>query len=349
MRTHLLLRFALSWVLLSLGLQGVRSNDILSFDDDSPPIRFATFKGKDLAWIVTNQGALTVTSDSGEHWDTIPNTKVDGFRPLSFYDQTTGWMVGRKGNLWKTLNGGKEWSIIGRLMPHRETGFYTRQLYFLNASVGWAIELPRFVSKTEDGGKSWQGVVPYPKLTVESLVCLQFLDPNWGWIGGSEGLLLHTEDGGRTWQKGSSSLSPASVQKIQFVDKKFGWVIAGGEVFSSKDGGIKWKYHLLDKGVERRPEILSLFFLDKNNGWVVGVDRQNSPPTVEINQLKGITFHTKNGGESWERVSIATETSLLTKIYFADDLNGWLTSRNAVYLTHNSGKTWERKLKFPSE
>ena len=72
-----------------------------------------------------------------------------------------------------------------------------------------------------------------------------------------------------------------------------------------------------------------VFFLDKDEGWVVG-------------QLGGI-FHTTDGGKSWETQQSGVST-LLSAVNFVDRTHGWAVGEGGVILhTQDGGSTWKRQ------
>src|SRR4029453_11908970 len=60
----------------------------------------------------------------------------------------------------------------------------------------------------------------------------------------------------------------------------------------------------------------SVFFLDRNRGWVVG--------------SKGAFLATKDGGSTWQQKTSVT-TDVLRDIYFIDEQNGWLLCEKNIY------------------
>ena len=72
-----------------------------------------------------------------------------------------------------------------------------------------------------------------------------------------------------------------------------------------------------------------VFFLDKDEGWVVG-------------HLGGI-FHTTDGGKSWEAQQSGVST-LLSAVNFVDRTHGWAVGEGGVILhTQDGGSTWKRQ------
>ena len=68
------------------------------------------------------------------------------------------------------------------------------------------------------------------------------------------------------------------------------------------------------------PDILEdIFFIDANNGWVVGEN--------------GIILHTTNGGDSWGIQTSGTEEKLLS-VSFADSAVGWIVGGGLRVLVH---------------
>lgn len=47
-----------------------------------------------------------------------------------------------------------------------------------------------------------------------------------------------------------------------------------------------------------------------------------------------------DGGKSWKKIKIDNNEVAFNKIYFVDNQNGWLISRDIVYKTEDSGDIW---------
>lgn len=84
----------------------------------------------------------------------------------------------------------------------------------------------------------------------------------------------------------------------------------------------------------------SVFFLDRNRGWVVG--------------SKGALLATTDGGKTW-KIKQQPSEDILRDIYFSDDLNGWIVCERNIYKlkgkdeprtylmsTDDGGNTWTR-------
>jgi hypothetical protein len=92
--------------------------------------------------------------------------------------------------------------------------------------------------------------------------------------------VIRTTNGGQTWS--SSVTTPGdTLWFVDFVDQQEGYVISiEGEMYHSTDGGASWS--AVQTGISNR-RFYSLFFLDKNNGWLTGdsgsIYRFGTPPT----------------------------------------------------------------------
>jgi photosystem II stability/assembly factor-like uncharacterized protein len=69
-----------------------------------------------------------------------------------------------------------------------------------------------------------------------------------------------------------------------------------------------------------------VFFINEKEGWCVG--------TV------GCILHTSNGGKTWEEQNSSVD-SVLFKVRFLDNFEGWILGHDVVLQTMNGGKKWE--------
>src|SRR5258708_36792571 len=104
----------------------------------------------------------------------------------------------------------------------------------------------------------------------KDLNAVYFVDAKRGWVGGDGGLLSYTEDGGATWVERPLG-TEHSINDIYFVGKDTGFVLAGGRLFGTSDGGHSWREAHKFSPPEfagATPELYRLRFNGKNRAWV---------------------------------------------------------------------------------
>jgi photosystem II stability/assembly factor-like uncharacterized protein len=74
------------------------------------------------------------------------------------------------------------------------------------------------------------------------LNAVSFADSKRGWVAGDSGFLAYTEDGGGKWVERPLGID-RSINDIYFPTKERGFILAGGSIFESSDGGHTWRAH----------------------------------------------------------------------------------------------------------
>lgn len=171
------------------------------------------------------------------------------------------------------------------------------------------------------------------------LNAVYFVDAKRGWVGGDGGLLSYTEDGGVTWIERPLG-TEQSINDIYFVGKDTGFVLAGGTIFGTTDGGHSWreahKFSPSEFG-GATPELYSLRFNGKKRAWVVG---SASRDDVIVNSILAIT---RDGGASWLILKAPTQQELI-HIDFVDEKRGWIVgAAGAILHTDDAGETWTKQ------
>jgi photosystem II stability/assembly factor-like uncharacterized protein len=199
------------------------------------------------------------------------------------------------------------------------------------------------------------------------LSLVTFVDADHGFIAGS-GVFLRTENGGKEWQvirgalKANTidydpnsptfhlAISQLTVQTMQFINKKKGWLgVNEGRILYTTDGGLTWRMN--QTGVTEKP-IMDVHFINALEGWAIAPRTDNS----------SLILHTVNGGASW-RILFRTNQAGIA-LHFADGfdtgldtpsaldpsrtqpkaLSGWMVMGNgASLITHDSGVTWKQR------
>src|SRR5713101_3488489 len=166
-----------------------------------------------------------------------------------------------------------------------------------------------------------------------------FVDAKRGWVGGDGGLLGYTEDGGTTWVERPLGTDHA-INDIYFVGKDTGFVLAGGNIFGTSDGGHSWhESHKFSPSEFEgaTPELYSLRFNGKKRAWVVG---SASRGDVVVNSILAIT---RDGGATWQVLRAPTKQELI-HIDVVDEKRGWIVGANGAILhTDDAGETWTRQ------
>jgi photosystem II stability/assembly factor-like uncharacterized protein len=162
-----------------------------------------------------------------------------------------------------------------------------------------------------------------------------FLDSKRGWIGGNAGLVLSTTDAGRTWVGQNIGVSTA-INDIYFRDKENGFLLTGNRIYQSRDAGASWRESQVFDEVKFGgvPELYSIRFIGKNNGWVVGSISKNDA------YIDNLVLHTEDGGTSWRRVLVPGRDELI-HLDFASERRGWIVGDSGTVLyTADAGDSW---------
>jgi photosystem II stability/assembly factor-like uncharacterized protein len=171
------------------------------------------------------------------------------------------------------------------------------------------------------------------------LNAVYFVDDKRGWVGGDGGLLSYTQDGGANWIERPLG-TEQSINDIYFVGKDTGFVLAGGSIFGTNDGGHAWREAHKFSPAEfagATPELYSLRFNGKKRAWVVG---STSRDDVIVNSILAIT---RDGGASWVILRAPTQQELI-HIDFVDEKRGWIVgAAGAILHTDDAGETWTKQ------
>lgn len=241
----------------------------------------------------------------------------------------------------QTTDGGLTWQQIKDQFKHK-----IRSVWFVDQQLGWALTIDRDILNTTDGGQNWTlqrkagtvklklfGNRKQPEMDQpEQIDRIYFIDARhgWAWGGGRKdqyaeqpGTFLITVDGGQRWDAVAYPFEQ-SVSDIFFLDKDHAWASLDGSFYKTGDGGLNWS-----KIQTKLPEDVfrSLFFLDENNGWVVG--------------RTGRIAKTTDGGRTWVKMYRIKDQYKMRDIFFADRDRGWAVGEGgAILYTPDGGESW---------
>ncbi|MFH0734385.1 MAG: YCF48-related protein [bacterium] len=167
-----------------------------------------------------------------------------------------------------------------------------------------------------------------------------FVSNNVGYAAGNNYSILKTEDGGETWEGLNTgfplngNLNAGGAGALYFIDAQRGWYINGhNTILKTSNGGTSW--NSLTSGVVLTPSqfvhFTNLFFLDSQNGWVVGY-------IANINgaDYSGIILKTTDGGDTWTNQIFGV---VLYSVNFATAQKGWLVGAAGTLLYSSDGGT----------
>jgi photosystem II stability/assembly factor-like uncharacterized protein len=173
----------------------------------------------------------------------------------------------------------------------------------------------------------------------KDLNSVYFVDAKRGWVGGDGGFLSYTEDGAASWVERPLGIAHA-VNDIYFVGKDTGFILAGGSIYETSDGGHSWREAHKFTPAEfdgATPELYSLRFNGKKRGWVVG---SASRGDVIVNSILAIT---RDGGVTWQVLQAPTQQELI-HIDVVDEKRAWIVgAAGAILHTDDAGETWIRQ------
>ncbi len=190
-------------------------------------------------------------------------------------------------------------------------------IFMLNETTGWSARGRAGVHKTTDGGNTWTQVYTN---TVAHFRSIAFLSATHGFIGNlgpgaydvsvtDTNLLYETFDGGTTWTNhpGFSEAGMRGICSFYVLDSQT--IYGGGRVrgpahfIKSTDGGTNWTIlDLSTNGLGVMGGIMDVYFKDKTNGFLVGMDTNSFATSCGLTYY-GRIARTTDGGTNWTAVA----------------------------------------------
>ncbi len=183
---------------------------------------------------------------------------------------------------------------------------------FVDENNGWISGWTETMLHTTDGGETW---APQTIPPANAYYSVFFTDLQYGWASAYAGKIAHTSDGGNTWVS-QTTPTVSDLNNIFFINPDVGWA-AGGQyagfendavrtILGTTDGGSTWEGQY--EQAYKSP-LLSIFFIDSNNGWSTGSN--------------GVLMHTTNGGAVWMEQTIAA-TFTFYDVFFTNINTGYV-------------------------
>lgn len=141
-----------------------------------------------------------------------------------------------------------------------------------------------------------------------------------------------------------NQVEPEGIRDMQLLTPDLGWVLRGGQLLWTADGGLSWQDISPGGGI-----VLGVHFLDADHGWLVR-------PSVSEDEVVTLTVqHTADSGRSWESVDLPLLPGEIPYVasadpYFVDPLTGWVALRlqsgnnfslGRLFSTRDGGRSWQ--------
>lgn len=245
-------------------------------------------------------------------------------------------------------------------------------IHMIDAMTGWAqgpLAAPLHIFRTTDGGARWQDVTPSSVSAASGVLSTYYLNGSVAWLvlpaqpGANTSVVLRTTNGGQTWQQEGSPQTNLVIQ-ITFIDTQHGWIMStpfGGaagsvpvDVFRTTDGGASWVQVQSARNSQNNPpgaipssgDKTGLSFLNASTGWLTG-----------FSPAGALFYVTHDGGLTWQQQTLSAPAGVTQEQYevlpptFFNDHDGVLpvqvdtptagAADTDVYVTHDSGATWQ--------
>ncbi len=265
-------------------------------------------------YLLNDVPQLMKTTNGGENW-TAFDVPDPGFRfaDMAFPTETTGYLCGKSNTLYKTVDGGVNWTAI---TFSNEYDF--RKMYFYDENRGWLVDdITDKLLRTTSGGNSWTFTQFQDGADVLEPQCIFFKNEEEGFVTTKEGPVFKTTDGGDNWSEffdfgwGYSS-------EIYFTTDLEGWYHGGWKVYHTFDGGETW---VNEQNLGET--IYSMFFLDKNTGWLGGdkglvATYASTVSAGEGQQSRSLVLIFPNPAESQVEVSVPDEQGQILNLTVYD-------------------------------
>ena len=175
---------------------------------------------------------------------------------IHFLSPKTGFII-KSGKLYKTNDYGLNWDKVYDKVYSNGNIIFTSQDtgYVVGGGIDNCDPGPcnfpfnrGAIIKTTDGGDSWQKLMFFNDTL--NIISASFIDNNFGYCFSSNNTIQKTEDGGLTWISINTGIT-GSISGGLFINKSIGFIITGGQIYITKNGGMNWdlEYTVSDGGL----------------------------------------------------------------------------------------------------
>lgn len=332
-----------------------------------------------LAWATGADGSIWFSANGGQNWSSQQSGVSTALHDILFVNAQTGYAVGAKGVGLRSSDGGVTWTPMTTTFP-AWAGIYA--VSFSDASHGWIGGQVGMLRQTSDGGATWQAVVSGLEANSIDILSLHML-PGFGVLGGGNGIIATTTDGNTwtiqtdvgtntrdvqkvlalsandVWAAGAVKPAPDSGDRgwwitqssdgvhfsrragdfgltphlyaAAFPSKDVGYVVGESSALGkTTDGGLTWAWQKVETGTTDQHRWWSISCPDSEHCWLSG--------------RYGTIYATADGGQSWQRQSVAGYGKPFYAINMVDLDTGFLGAATGVpnmYRSANGGQTWE--------
>lgn len=249
-------------------------------------------------WAVGTNGTILHTIDGGSSWTSVKTGIKETLTSITLVNKSEIWVAGTNGLIGHTKDGGNSWNSQTYLPGTALLG-----IAFANRSRGFAIGYGKILS-TENGGKSWEIIESEEWKHLGILEIKQ----DSGWISAETALLSVL--GNKIDLTGNILPEQGKISGISFIDEQNGWIIktrtteglkptSEGLILKTENGGKSWSKASSYKSPDDLScAFVSVFFVNKTNGWVLSTD--------------GTLLTTIDGGKNWTGSSIENSASVVS-------------------------------------
>jgi photosystem II stability/assembly factor-like uncharacterized protein len=314
-------------------------------------VRSLTAVSHDVAYAISDQGALSRTGDGGQHWTQLLPAPVPTGQ-LAAASSTTALAAqdaNDAGAILRSADGGRGWRQVADLpgvitqLDFPSSGHAAAVTYSADSTPAWKLWT------STDAGSRWaqsgslpvtNGVIEGPWMSADGHGLLLTVASGNAWqpANGGTGPVQEwtTDDWGATWTPGAllplgrdTLDGPAS---FAFSGGWSGWLSIATASYQQELAAIGSRTLTPLPG---KPPADDMRLIRPGIGFAWGVNDVGRASTLVI-------YRTTNNGRAWQHFQVALPASaqVAPLLAFSDQDHGWLVLGSATWRTADGGRTW---------